>query len=670
MELRLLQIFIFLFVLHCANAKKYSGGGGSRTFGGSRSRPSTSWGHTTSHNTPSRTSTNYNPSYNPAPRPSYTPSAPSYHPTNTHSSNFGRPSGVVNERHQQSSASATHNNPYERQPAYNPHVNNGFGSHGTSTGTHSAPPYPINQPNHPHPSNLGSSSFPSTGGYHPVNNGGVYHPPSSGSYHPPSSGGYHPPIGAGYHPVSSGGVYHAPTNAAAYHPPSGGYHPPTSGVYHPPTYSQPPSHTVYVLPDSRSSSRGGRPGIGTYIASGVAGGVAAGATNAIVDHAISSIFRPNSHGVHTYPSAPAPGTPTTSITNNYYYNNGAPDAAPSNNGAPLGNQPEQTNSFNGQPSAASSPNSPSTTNYQGPTGNYNGGQSGRHNGVVSRTPEQPVDRRPEQPQEARPDGDNYISDDDLMKLSEELFDNLNTNINQYVELNLQKRVAIIDGPLPDEAGEPLFIVKPGLESLPTVSKLKALYNNYQRNGTQKEIASFDKQNKENAFLDEVMKTPTMKKALNWLSEKHYVKSNDYDQKELLRTIWFTIFGDTSSSFEHVFLSENYGPSGIVGMQNWIYVADQESKHNVDYMGYIDMLSLSGKGALLKVNLKSEDTPLQGLSMFVGTPPELEMALYTVCMHARFNGYCPVSLGGAKLFISTQAFKQNNNYLIDVALPLL
>lgn len=139
----------------------------------------------------------------------------------------------------------------------------------------------------------------------------------------------------------------------------------------------------------------------------------------------------------------------------------------------------------------------------------------------------------------------------------------------------------------------MFIVKSGLDSIPTVSKLKSLYDQYQRNSSAKEIITPERQNKENAFLDEILNTPVMKKSLAWLSEKQYVKPNDYDQKEHLKNIWFTVFGNTSSSLERTFLSENFGDGGIAGMQNWIYFAYLEGKNLVDYMGYVDMLSLSG-----------------------------------------------------------------------------
>lgn len=116
-----------------------------------------------------------------------------------------------------------------------------------------------------------------------------------------------------------------------------------------PTYQAPsapivPGRTIIVQERSRNSG----PGIGSFIA----GGVAAGASGAIVDHAISSIFRSGSNHVQSYPSAPPVGTPTSTSThtvNNYYYgqpgdnggNSGSSGNAatnPANSGANI-NQP-------------------------------------------------------------------------------------------------------------------------------------------------------------------------------------------------------------------------------------------------------------------------------------------------------------------------------------------
>jgi poly(U)-specific endoribonuclease len=38
------------------------------------------------------------------------------------------------------------------------------------------------------------------------------------------------------------------------------------------------------------------------------------------------------------------------------------------------------------------------------------------------------------------------------------------------------------------------------------------------------------------------------------------------------------------------------------------------------------------------------------TIFIGTSPELEMALYTICFYTRPNNACPIALGGANALI--------------------
>ena len=57
------------------------------------------------------------------------------------------------------------------------------------------------------------------------------------------------------------------------------------------------------------------------------------------------------------------------------------------------------------------------------------------------------------------------------------------------------------------------------------------------------------------------------------------------------------------------------------------------------------------------------------TIFIGTLPELEMALYTICFYARPNNLCPVSLGGTKFNIYTHSFTYFGTEIIDLALPM-
>ena len=63
-----------------------------------------------------------------------------------------------------------------------------------------------------------------------------------------------------------------------------------------------------------------------------------------------------------------------------------------------------------------------------------------------------------------------------------------------------------------------------------------------------------------------------------------------------------------------------------------------------------ILFFQQKGALVKVRSSVNDIVQQFTTLFVGTSPELEMALYTICFYTHPNNLCPVSLGGSKFMI--------------------
>ena len=56
------------------------------------------------------------------------------------------------------------------------------------------------------------------------------------------------------------------------------------------------------------------------------------------------------------------------------------------------------------------------------------------------------------------------------------------------------------------------------------------------------------------------------------------------------------------------------------------------------------------------------------SMFVGTSPELVMALDTICFMARVDGVCPMSLSNIPIYITTYTFKYNGKTYIGTAYP--
>ena len=123
------------------------------------------------------------------------------------------------------------------------------------------------------------------------------------------------------------------------------------------------------------------------------------------------------------------------------------------------------------------------------------------------------------------------------------------------------------------------------------------------------------------------------------------------QRELLQRLWFDLYSRkqknslvSSSSFEHVFLSE-FRKKTVLGLHNWIYMYEAEKRGDFDYHGYMKIMNLSDKGVVLSMRSKVKGSMKPINSVFIGTTPELELALYTICFELRANKSCKMSYSG-------------------------
>lgn len=76
-----------------------------------------------------------------------------------------------------------------------------------------------------------------------------------------------------------------------------------------------------------------------------------------------------------------------------------------------------------------------------------------------------------------------------------------------------------------------------------------------------------------------------------------------------------------------------------------------------------------QGSLLKIHYTWKGTNKPVGTLFVGTSPEFELALYSVCYLARPNNKCDFTLNNQPVFIQTYTFiGPNKQKLIGSAYP--
>jgi len=269
-----------------------------------------------------------------------------------------------------------------------------------------------------------------------------------------------------------------------------------------------------------------------------------------------------------------------------------------------------------------------------------------------------------------------LTDTELQQLSELLLSVDSNNVGSMIELELG--CTTNNGNPEDCSPNPLFkSVDPAVETLPVYAALAKLFDNYNPSPSQGEDHTLQEQEEEQDLLEEMMRTDVMRTALQFLVDRGVFTGSDQDWKDYLYKIWFKLydraFRETlgSSGFEHVFVGECCKGGDVGGFHGWYHYYLLERRGDINYLGHWDQASFGtdmmlGGGISLTFTWNGTQKPYG--SFFVGTSPELEMALYTVCFMTRPDAKCHVRLGGADVYIQTWTYSQSGDVLVGSAYP--
>jgi len=171
----------------------------------------------------------------------------------------------------------------------------------------------------------------------------------------------------------------------------------------------------------------------------------------------------------------------------------------------------------------------------------------------------------------------------------------------------------------------------------------------------------------------------MKFCHNFLVAKGHAPKSLPEFKKYLYGLWFELYSRTgrvfdSSGFEHVFLGE-IKDGQVIGFHNWIQFFLEEKHGRVNYKGYI-VNKKHGKNReesaddtvrLITIQF-SWGTELKSVSStLIGTSPEFEIALYTMCfLEGKEN--VKVKLGPYSLTIKCHRWHTKNGEKIGACYP--
>ncbi|XP_031838971.1 endoribonuclease Arlr [Nomia melanderi] len=265
-----------------------------------------------------------------------------------------------------------------------------------------------------------------------------------------------------------------------------------------------------------------------------------------------------------------------------------------------------------------------------------------------------------------------ISDAELLNISEELF---NKSVNVfYKHLCIKYQGQITSKNFTDNAPERLLNVSFNDVTTKTTDSLIKLFDNYELNTYQSEIITIEKNAEEDEFINNLMETNVMLHTMYYLSVKGFFINDLKVYKNVLKEIWFHPYSrskriNSSSGFEHVFVGESKRRKGIIGVHNWIFFYFGELTSKINYFGYSRRKEFPNGAAILEIYF-TYNGRRKISTMFIGTPPELEIALYTLCFFTRPNKTCKISFIGSKFGIQTYVLKNDNKRYVGTAFPVI
>lgn len=254
---------------------------------------------------------------------------------------------------------------------------------------------------------------------------------------------------------------------------------------------------------------------------------------------------------------------------------------------------------------------------------------------------------------------------ELLDVSEQIYAlDVNKASDGDIRLNLQSPVTNSEtGAKVDLASNRLYayVNEAAIFSKPTFAKLIALLDNYHRMTGTPENFTPQQLGEQDAFIKEVMHTPIMEHLYSVFHSKKLYNSQ-VEFEEDLKKMWFGLYRRyndilDSSGFEHVFSGE-VKRGKVSGFHNWVrfYLAEKNNElnyysynYNGPWVNYPDVLAMqfNWNGYYKQVG-----------SGFIGSSPEFDFAIYTLCFIARPNKGCKLSLGGNVMNIQSYTWTKS------------
>uniref|UniRef100_A0A8R1HQ07 Poly(U)-specific endoribonuclease n=1 Tax=Caenorhabditis japonica TaxID=281687 RepID=A0A8R1HQ07_CAEJA len=242
-----------------------------------------------------------------------------------------------------------------------------------------------------------------------------------------------------------------------------------------------------------------------------------------------------------------------------------------------------------------------------------------------------------------------------------------------IKLNYQKHTVTRDDS--DAAADKLFYrLDTSLLRKPSYELYLNLMDNFNRQTgvIEPRVSQTEEKSEVGKFLDHVLATNPMKELYNWLKVKgHPISTNPGVFRFWIGQLWFSHYSRAlgrpdTSGFEHVFIGEAKNGE-ISGMHNWLrfYALENNRTENFDYKGF----TVKRFNIMAALKFTWDGLLKRAGSILIGTSPEFDMALYTMCfLSRRGRETCDVELDGCPLQITSFEITQQNKVYIGSIYP--
>nr|CRZ21791.1 Bm4743 [Brugia malayi] len=174
------------------------------------------------------------------------------------------------------------------------------------------------------------------------------------------------------------------------------------------------------------------------------------------------------------------------------------------------------------------------------------------------------------------------------------------------------------------------------------------------------------------FLDTVFNTTVWESLYQFLHRKgHPYSKNLLTFRTKIKQLWFTEYsrseGYSSSGFKHVFMGE-HRDGEVSGMHSWLrfYLLERNASEEFDYCGYV----IKRFNIMAAVKFTWHNHLKRIGSFFIGTSPEFDLALYTLCFLTRQSrNTCKFQLDECPFIVTSYNFMQQGKNFVGTIYPV-